>query len=186
MPTDPRAQAEAQLRRIEEALGKTAGDVADEVGRNGIERHSEVVAFLKATHGLTHGNANLLAQVVRERLAGGPATPEDQLAAQYSGAKAALLPAYHALSAVAESVGPDVMKVVQKTGVSFRRKKQFALIQAPSAKRIRLGLNLDATPDDPRIIATSGMCTHAVDIASPDEVDADVTAWVKVSYDLAG
>ena len=61
MPTDPKAQVEAQLRRIEEALGKTASDVADEVGRQGIERHSEVVAFLKATHGLTHGNANLLA-----------------------------------------------------------------------------------------------------------------------------
>ena len=186
MPTDPRAQAEAQLRRIEEALGKTAADVAVEVGRNGIERHSEVVAFLKSTHGLTHGNANLLAQVVRERLAGGPMTPEDLLAAQYSGSKAALLPTYHALSSVAESVGPDVMKVVQKTGVSFRRKKQFALIQAPSAKRIRLGLNLDATPEDPRVVATSGMCSHGVDTASPDEVDADVAAWVKASYDRAG
>ena len=186
MPTDPKAQAEAQLRRIEEALGKTAADVTEEVRRSGIERHSEVVAYLKATHGLTHGNANLLAQVVRERLAGGPKTPEDQLAAQYSGLKAALLPTYHALSAVAESVGPDVMKVVQKTGVSFRRKKQFALIQAPSAKRVRLGLNLGATPDDPRIVATSGMCTHGVDIAVPDEVDADVAAWVQASYDRAG
>ena len=84
MSTDPTAQAEAQLRRIEEALGKTAADVADEVGRQGIERHSEVVAFLKATHGLTHGNANLLAHVVRERLAGGPQPSEDLLAAQYS------------------------------------------------------------------------------------------------------
>ena len=186
MPTDPKAQAEAQLRRIEESLGKTAADVADEVGRKGIERHSEVVAFLKATHGLTHGNANLLAQVVRERLAGGPATPEELLAAQYAGPKASLLPAYQVLSAIAEGVGPDVMKVVQKTGVSFRRKKQFALIQAPSAKRLRLGLNLDATPDDPRIVATSGMCTHSVDLTSPDEVDADVAAWVRASYDRAG
>ena len=186
MSTDPRAQAEAQLRRIEEALGRTAADVADEVGRNGIERHSEVVAFLKSTHGLTHGNANLLAQVVRERLAGGPMAPDDLLAAQYSGAKAALLPTYHALSSVAESVGPDVVTVVQKTGVSFRRKKQFALIQAPSAKRVRLGLNLDSTPDDPRIVATSGMCTHSVDLASPDEVDTDIAAWVRAAYDRAG
>ena len=186
MPTDPIAQAEAQLRRIEEALGKTASDVADEVGRQGIERHSEVVAFLKATHGLTHGNANLLAHVVRERLAGGPQASEDLLATQYSGPKAALLPAYQALAAVAESLGPDVMKVVQKTGVSFRRKKQFALIQAPSAKRLRLGLNLGATPDDPRIVASSGMCTHSVDLTSPDEVDADIAAWVRAAYDRAG
>ena len=186
MPTDPAAQAEAQLRRIEESLGKTAAEVADEVGLQGIERHSEVIAFLKATHGLTHGNANLLAQVVRERLAGGPQTPDELLAAQYSGRKEALLPAYRALSAVAESLGPDVMKVVQKTGVSFRRKKQFALIQAPSAKRVRLGLNLDSTPDDPRIVATSGMCTHSVDLASPDEVDTDIAAWVRAAYNRAG
>ena len=186
MSTDPRAQAEAQLRRIEESLGRTAADVADEIGRNGIERHSEVVAYLKNTHGLTHGNANLLAQVVREKLTGGPMTPEDLLAAQYSGSKSALLPAYHALSSVAEGVGPDVTKVVQKTGVSFRRKKQFALIQAPSAKRIRLGLNLGATPEDPRVVATSGMCTHGIDIASPEEVDADVAAWIQASYDRAG
>ena len=186
MSTDPTAQAEAQLQRIEEALGKTAADVAEEVGRQGIERHSEVVAFLKATHGLTHGNANLLAHVVRERLAGGPQPSEDLLAAQYSGPKAALLPAYQALAAVAESLGPDVMKVVQKTGVSFRRKKQFALIQAPSAKRLRLGLNLDATPADPRIVATSGMCSHSVDLTRPDEVDADIAAWVRAAYDRAG
>ena len=186
MPTDPKAQSEAQLRRIEAALGKTAAEVAGEIGRQGIERHSEVVAFLKATYGLTHGNANLLAHVARERLAGGPQTSEDLLAAQYAGPKAALLPAYHALSAVAESLGADVEKVVQKTGVSFRRKKQFALIQAPSAKRLRLGLNLDATPNDPRIVAASGMCTHSVDLTSPDAVDADVAAWVRAAYDRAG
>ena len=186
MAADPRAQADAQLGRIEAALGKTASDVADEVGRQGIERHSEIVAFLKVAHGLTHGNANLLAHEVRDRLAGGPQTSEDLLSAQYAGPKAALLPAYHALSAVAESLGPDVMKVVQKTGVSFRRKKQFALIQAPSAKRLRLGLNLSATPDDPRIVASSGMCTHAVDLTSPDAVDADVAAWVQAAYERAG
>ncbi len=186
MPTDPTAQAEAQLRHIEEALGETAADVADEVARQGIDRHSGVVAFLKAAHGLTHGNANLLAHVVGERLAGGPQPAEDLLAAQYAGPKAALLPAYNTLSAVAESLGPDVVKAVQKTGVSFRRKKQFALVQAPSAKRLRLGLNLGATPDDPRIVATSGMCTHSVDVTSPDEVDADVAAWIRAAYDHVG
>ena len=186
MPTDPTAQAEAQLRNIEEALGKTAADVADEVARQGIDRHSEVVAFLKAAHGLTHGNANLLAHVVRKRLAGGPQPSEDLLAAQYAGPKAALLPAYNTLSSVAESLGSDVVKVVQKTGVSFRRKKQFALVQAPSAKRLRLGLNLDATPDDPRIVATSGMCTHSVDLTSPEAVDADVAGWIRAAYDRAG
>ena len=186
MAADPRVQAEAQLKRVEETIGKTATDVAGEVDRAGIERHTEVIAFLKSTYDLTHGNANLLAHVVRERLAGGPAAADELLAAQYAGPKAALLPVYDTLSTVAERLGTDVVKVVQKTGVSFRRKKQFMLIQAPSAKRLRLGLNLDATPDDPRIVESGGMCTHTVDVTSSDAVDGDVEAWVQAAYDRAG
>ena len=137
MSTDPATQAEAQLRRIEQTLGRTAADVAQEIKGHGIDRHSDVVAFLKSTHGLTHGNANLMAHVARQLLAGGPAAPEDLLAAQYAGPKAALLPLYGKLSALAEALGPDVVKVVQKTGVSFRRKKQCRadssrLSQAPA------------------------------------------------------
>ena len=70
--------------------------------------------------------------------------------------------------------------------MSFGRKKQFALVQAPSAKRLRLGLNLDAMPDDPRIVATSGMCTHSVDLTSSEAVDADVASWIRAAYDRAG
>ncbi len=186
MAADPRAQAEAQLKRVEESIGKTATDVAGEVGRAGLQRHTEVIAFLKSTYGLTHGNANLLAHVVREGLAGGPATSDQLLAAQYAGPKEALLPVYDKLSAVAEGLGTDVVKVVQKTGVSFRRKRQFMLVQAPSAKRLSLGLNLDSTPDDPRIVESSGMCTHTVNVVSIDAVDSDVEAWVRAAYDRAG
>lgn len=186
MAADPKAQAEAQLKRVEESIDKTATDVASEVGRVGIERHTEIIAFLKSTYGLTHGNANLLAHAVRERLAGGPATSDELLTAQYGGPKAALLPVYDKLSAVAEGLGTDVLKVVQKTGVSFRRKKQFMLVQAASAKRLRLGLNLDATPDDPRIVESGGMCTHTVDVTSRDAVDSDVEAWIRAAYDRAG
>ena len=185
MSTDPATQAEAQLRRIEQTLGRTAADVAQEIKRHGIDRHSDVVAFLKSTHGLTHGNANLMAHVARQLLAGGPAAPEDLLAAQYAGPKATLLPLYEKLSALAEALGPDVVKVVQKTGVSFRRKKQFALIQAASAIRLRLGLNLDDTPSDPRIVESRGMCTHTVDFTTTDAVDDAVASWLTTAYTRA-
>ena len=113
-------------------------------------------------------------------------TPEDLLAAQYAGARVGLRPIYEAVAAIAEGLGGDVQKVIQKSGVSFRRRKQFALVQAPSAKRVQLGLNLDATPDDPRVLAMSGMCTHRVELTDLAAVDGDVARWMRMAYERAG
>ncbi len=183
---DPKQQATTQLANIESATGKTVADFAKLVTRAGLEKHGQMVTFLKNDHGLTHGNANLIAHSVRDHLAGGALDPEALLEAQYSGAKAALRPIYEALAEIALSSGGDVEMVVQKTGVSFRRSKQFALVQAPSSKRVQLGLNLDATPDDDRVTPTTGMCTHRVNMTNTSEVDDAVAGWIRTAYDNAG
>lgn len=183
---DPTTQAETQLRNIEEATGMTVADFAALITTAGLEKHGQIVSYLKSEHSLTHGNANLLAHRIREGLAGGPPPAEVLLDAQYAGAKAPLRPIYTELAAVAEGLGDDVEKVVQKTGVSFRRSKQFALVQAPSSKRVQLGLNLDHTPDDERISEMSGMCTHRVDLTDPDEIDDAVVSWLRTAYERAG
>lgn len=183
---DPAAQAATQLANIEASTGRTLAEYTAAVRATGLDKHGKIVAHLKAEYGLTHGNANLVAARVREQLEGGPAAAEDLLAAQYSGAKAELMPIYDALAAVAVAMGSDVDQVVQKTGVSFRRNRQFALVQAPSSKRVQLGLKLDATPDDARVKETSGMCSHRVDLTDVDQVDGDVEAWIRTAYEQAG
>lgn len=185
MAMDLNAQSEKQLARIQQTAGRTIDDFAREVRDAGLDKHGAMVAHFKSRYGMGHGDANALAIVVRHAIAGGPPPADDLLAAQYAGGKAALLPVYERLATVAEGMGDDVTKVVQKTGVSFRRRKQFALVQAASAKRVRLGLNLDATPADPRVEVAGGMCTHRVDIASVGEVDTDVEAWIRMAYDRA-
>lgn len=182
--TDP--QRSAQLANIEAATGMTVADFADDVRRTGLDKHGRIVSYLKDEHGLTHGNANLVAHLVREQLAGGRPAAEELLEAQYEGGKAHLRPVYEALAAIASFQGADVEQVIQKTGVSFRRRKQFALIQAASSKRVQLGLNLPSTPDDERVRAVSGMCTHRVDLTETAEVDDDVAAWIGASYRAAG
>ena len=98
-------QRQTQLDNIQAASGMSVAEFGQAVQRAELERHGEIVAFLKREYGLTHGNANLIAHVVREELAGGPAAPDDLLEAQYAGAKSGLRPIYDALLATAEGLG---------------------------------------------------------------------------------
>lgn len=179
-------QAATQLANIEESTGKSLAEFTKEIATTGLTKHSEIVSYLKKKHGIGHGNANLVAKLARDEMSGGAASQDDLLAAQYEGAKAALRPIYEEVATVANAQGDDVEQVIQKTGVSFRRRKQFLLVQAPSSKRIQLGLNLPETPADSRVKETTGMCTHRVDVMSIDEVDDDLASWIRAAYQAAG
>lgn len=73
----------------------------------------------------------------------------------------------------------------KKTGVSLRRRKQFALVEAPSTTRLQLGLNLRGVPPTDRLRLAGGMCTHRVDVRSLDEVDDQLVGWLREAYELA-
>jgi hypothetical protein len=184
---DPVAATETQLRNIEAATGMSVAAFAAAVAERGIEGHAKILAFLKTEYGLSHGNANAVALRVRERAAGGPASPDALLDAQYAGSKAALRPVYERLASIAAGLGPDVEILVQKTGVAFRRQRQFAVVQAASATRVALGLNLGGAPGDPRVIATPGaMCAFRVDLSDEASVDAAVASWLAEAHARAG
>lgn len=182
----PEAQTTSQLANIERDTGLTPSKVADLIRNEGLEKHGQIVALLKSRHSLGHGNANLLSTKARELLNGGPAPEGVLLDAQYAGAKAHLRAIHDALLATAITFGADVEVVVQKTAVSLRRRRQFAVVKAASSKRIELGLNLPETPADDRVIETTGMCSHRVDLSEPADLDAAVTAWLEQAYDAAG
>lgn len=182
MPTPEEATA-TQVRNIEASTGRTVADWAGAVSAAGLDRHGEIVSWLKADHGLSHGNANALAHAVRAHGAGAAPAPDDLLAAQYARGKAELRPICDLVIETAKALGDDVTVVVQKSAVSLRRGKQFAMIEAPSAARVRLGYNLRGAEPTGRVTATSGMCTHAVDLHAVADVDDEVLAWLRSSYD---
>ncbi len=148
------------------------------------QRHGEALGLLKAEHGVSHGFANLIATLHRERDTA-PATAGDLVDAQYAGAKAALRPIYELLIAAAAELGDDVEVAPKKTGVSLRRGKQFALVEAPSATRVRVGLNLRGVTPTDRLHAAGGMCTHRVDVRAVDEVDDELRGWLAEAYSRA-
>ncbi len=77
----------------------------------------------------------------------------------------------------------DVVIAPKKTMVSFRRSKQFACFTPSSAKRAELGVALRGDPPTERLRLTNGMTSHAVWIADPAEIDAEVVAWVRAAYE---
>jgi hypothetical protein len=184
--SDPASATATQLRNIEAATGLTLADFTKRVEAAGLEKHGQIVAYLKADFGLTYGNANLIATLVGQERDGGPKAPDELLEAQYAGGKAHLRPILDRVTAVATGFGADVDTVVLKTGVSFRRRKQFALVEARSSTRVQLGLNLDALPTDPRVVPMGGMCTHKVDLSEVAQVDESLERVVRDAYEAAG
>ncbi|MEO8102211.1 MAG: DUF4287 domain-containing protein [Betaproteobacteria bacterium] len=180
--------AEATMRaNLEKNTGKSFDAWMAMARKKNFAKHGEIVNWLKSEHELGHGFANMIALRSRES-AERPPDGDDLVATQYAGAKAALKPIYDAVTAAVEKLGGDVEISAKKTCVSYRRNKQFALIQASTATRVDLGINLKAEPVTARFEASgsfSAMVSHRVRLTSVKDVDAELKGWLKKAYDAA-
>ena len=148
---------------------------------SGLEKHTDMMNHLKRDHGVSHGFANQISLLFRER--GTTRTDDDLVDAQYAGAKAALRPLYDSIVGSVSAFGTDVAVVPKRTGVSLRRRKQFALIEAASSKRLQVGINLAGEPGTERLLVAGGMCTHKTSVSTADEIDAELLGWLRRAYD---
>ena len=114
-------EPEAQHRGEHGAVVRRVG--GDLARASGLEKHGELMAWLKTEHGLSHGNANLVALSARR---GSDAPTGDALVdSNYAGQKAAVRPLHDAVIAVAKGFGSDVELAPKQAYVSLRRSKQF-------------------------------------------------------------
>jgi len=185
MPDDPLAAVSASL---EAKTGRNLAAWTTLAKAHGETRHSALVAWLKSEHGLTHGYANTIALKARE--ADAASIGEADLVAQmFAGPKAAIRPVYDKVMAIVSELGPDVELAPKKGYTSLRRKKQFGLVQPSTKDRLDLGLNLKGDAPAGRLEASgsfNAMVSHRVRLASADEVDSEVAAWLKEAYSRAG
>lgn len=181
---DPMVQK--MIDNMPEKTGKSLGQWLKIVAKSKLDKHGKIVTMLKADHGVGHGFANLIAQ---QHLSGGQTAGDDELvAAQYSGAKSGLRPIYDAVTAMVQKLGADVQVAPKKTCVSYRRGKQFALIQASTRTRVDLGINLKDTPAQGRLEQSgsfNAMVSHRVRLDSKAGVNAELKQWLKKAYDAA-
>ena len=180
----PEEQLATMLANIPEKTGKPLDDWIKLIKASGLTKHGEIMKLLKSEHGVTHGFANLITAKARET--GAPASEDDLIASQYSGAKAALRPLHDTIRDYALSLGNDVEVAPKKASVSLRRKKQFALITPATKTRIDLGLALKGEDASGRLETFNAMCSHRVRLETEADFGADVKAWMKLAYERAG
>lgn len=182
-------QAAAKMEEnIAKNTGKAVADWVKLVQTARLEKHGQIVKFLKTEHGFTHGYANLVAHRTLQSSAG-QQDDEDLISAQYAGPKAELKPIYDRLIKAIGKFGSDLEVAPKKAYVSLRRKKQFALVQPSTKTRVDVGINIKGKAPQGRLEASgsfNAMVSHRVRLTKPEEMDAEMVGWLKEAYDAAG
>lgn len=182
----PEAAAQTMIDNLPDKTGKSLDDWLALLNKQKLEKHGEIVKWLKSEQGVTHGFANLIAHKFRDTQSGeSSSNPVDD---QYKGAKAALKPIYDAIIKTVQGFGPDVEVSPKKAYVSLRRNKQFALVQPSTKDRIDIGINLEGERATDRLEKSgsfNAMVSHRVRVTNKKDINAELKSWLKKAYDAA-
>ena len=177
-----------QLSNIEKRTGKSLAELTALVRGSGLTKHGDMVAMLKTTLGMGHGDANLVVHTARHAGAPGAAPAQARTAGGvldelYTGPKAALRPIHERLLEELERIGA-YEAAPKKTYVSYRRKKQFAMIGPATNTRVEVGLNMKGIEPTERLQALPAgqMCNYKVKLTDASEVDAELIGWLRTAH----
>lgn len=185
--TDIPKQLATQVKNIEARTGKTLEQLIVYVRGKGLAKHSEIVSMLKIDLALGHGDANTIAHLAKQAGKAPESASADPLDTLYVGPKASLRSIHDSLLIHLNRLGVFEAAPKQKY-ISYRRKKQFAMIGPATNTRVEVGLNIKELPDSPRLekLPALQMCNFRVKLTDATQVDAELVAWIKAAYDNAG
>jgi hypothetical protein len=148
---DVDAAVQSQIRNIEATYDKPLDHWFAVIDASGLAKHNQVVAMLKADHGLAHGAAHRVSLLSRQGHDTGVAQAPDPADAPYAGAKARLRPLHDALLAQVQALGP------------FRHRPEEGLPESSPPQAVRDGPAQHRQPHRPR---ADPACHHAIDRAA--------------------
>jgi hypothetical protein len=186
--TDVDAALQSQIRNIEATYGKPLDHWFLVIDASALTKHNQIVAMLKADHGLAHGAAHRVSLLARQRDDTCAAALPDPADALYAGVKAGLRPLHDALLGQIRAIG--AFDIAPKKGyVSLRRRKQFAMVQPSTTSRIDLGLILPTTTSAADRLESAAkfnpLFTHRVRITAATDLDDELRGWLASAYALA-
>ncbi|MBD1396213.1 DUF4287 domain-containing protein [Pontibacter sp. JH31] len=179
--------AQTMIDNLQKNTGKSMEEWKQIVADSGIQKHSDILKFLKTEHNFTHGFANLIALKFKGTDAGSAESPEQLIEKQYQG-KENLKPLYDKLVTELKQFGEDVELAPKNAYVSVRVKKQFALFQPSTKTRLDVGINLKGTEPVGRLEKSgsfNAMCSHRVRLESLEDVNPELIGWLKAAYEQA-
>ncbi len=173
---------------IKKNTGKSVDEWVQVVRQQNLQKHGEMMKYLKDEHGFTHGYANMVAIKVTGTDARMVENKDDLIDKQYKG-KEQFRPLYDKLMDHIKSFGPDVEIAPKNAYVSLRRKKQFATLQPATKTRFEIGINLKGEAGDEvlkPITSANAMCSHKIELESDAGLTPEVLNWIKTAYEKAG
>lgn len=176
------------IENLHNNTGKTLEQWIAVVREQEIEKHGQIIKYLKEQHDFTHGYANLVALKAREADAGSVENKDELIENQYRG-KEHFRPLYDTIIEEVKKFGKDVEIAPKKASVSLRRKKQFALLQPATKTRFEIGINLKGQVPEGKLEATTAsnaMCSHKINLDGKEELDGEVFDWIRKAYEQAG
>ncbi len=179
---------ETMIENLHKNSGKTLEQWIAIVTKEKLEKHGEIIKYLKETHGLTHGYANMVAHKAKGSDAASAENTDDLIEKQYIG-KEHLKPIFDRLLGEIRKFGGDIEIAPKNAYVSMRRKKQFAILQPATKTRFEIGINLkgqEAKGKLEAINAPNAMCSHRINVADTKDIDNEIIGWLKQAYDNAG
>ncbi len=180
--------AQTMIDNLEKKTGKKLPQWIEIVKKKGLQKHGEIIAFLKSEHGFTHGYANLVSMKTRGADAASAKDTAALVDKQYE-EKENLRPVYDKLIEAIREFGTDVEIAPKRKYVSLRRRKQFAMIQPSTHTRLDVGINFKNTVPTSRLEISgsfSSMCSHRVRLEDVTQVDNQLIEWLKLAYEEAG
>ncbi|MFC5623336.1 DUF4287 domain-containing protein [Algoriphagus winogradskyi] len=180
--------AQTMIDNLAKNTGKSLDQWVAIVQKEDLKKHGEIVKFLKTEHEFTHGFANLVAHKTLKSDAGSASDTDELITKQYKG-KEHFLPIYEKLSAEIKALGSDVEFAPKNSYVSIKRKKQFAMLIPATKTRYEIGINLKGHPAEGILeidTKTNGMCSHKIYLTDVNDINEEVSSWLKKAYETAG
>jgi len=173
---------------LQKNTGKSLNEWIAIVRESKIEKHGDIISFLKEKHSFTYGFANLVALKTKGSDAGSAEDTGQLIIRQYKG-KEHFKPLYEMLLSEIMKFGNDIEVSPKNAYVSLRRKKQFAILQPATKTRFEIGLNLKGETQAgilETITLPNSMCSHRINLTSEKDFSEEVLQWINKSYQNAG
>ncbi|GAA0880134.1 hypothetical protein GCM10009119_31040 [Algoriphagus jejuensis] len=182
------AATQTMIDNLHKNTGKSLDEWIKIVNAEKLQKHGEILKFLKENHGFTHGFANLVAHKALKSDAGSADDQDELVKKQYVG-KESFWPIYEKIRTEIASLGKDVEFVPKNTYVSVKRKKQFAMLVPATKTRYEVGINLKGHPAEGILELESksnAMCSHKVVVNHEEQITPELIDWLQRAYDAAG